>query len=94
MFDMIVWPYSVSIISFHLIFCLFVFSNEKKFLLSGLKVKRFPTWHERQAAFVSSVKEFIVKMSPELESVEVKFVRSLRVDPKLYLEVECGGPFQ
>jgi hypothetical protein len=40
------------------------------------------------------VKEFIVKMSPELESVEVKFVRSLRVDPKLYLEVECGGPFQ
>jgi hypothetical protein len=59
-----------------------------------LKVKRFPTWHERQAAFVSSVKEFIVKMSPELDSVEVKFVRSLRVDPKLYLEVKCGGPFQ
>jgi hypothetical protein len=79
---------------FEIFFHLYLFSNEKKFLLSGLKVKRFPTWHERQAAFVSSVKEFVVKMSPELESVEVKFVRSLRVDPKLYLEVECGGPFQ
>jgi hypothetical protein len=81
------------------LFCTYVFffffhRNEKKFLLSELQVKRFPTWHERQAAFVSSVKEFVVKLKPDFESVEIKFVRSLRVDPKLYLEVECGNPFQ
>jgi hypothetical protein len=68
--------------------------NEKKFLISGLQVKRFPTWHERHAAFVSAVKEYLIKMNPEFEFIEVKFVRSIRVDPKLYLEVECGGPFQ
>ncbi len=70
------------------------YRNEKKFLISGLQVKRFPTWHERQAAFVSAVKEYLIKMNPEFETIEVKFVRSIRVDPKLYLEVECGSPFQ
>jgi hypothetical protein len=80
----------VKFISFHL----FILRNEKKFLLCGLKVGRFPTWHERQAAYVAAVKEFLLKMKPEFSEVEVKFVQSIRVDPKLYLDVECGNAYQ
>jgi hypothetical protein len=29
------------------------------------------------------------KLKPEFESMEIKFVRSLRVDPRLFLAVEC-----
>jgi hypothetical protein len=57
-------------------------------------VGRFPNWHERQAAYVAAVKEFLLKMKPEFSEVEVKFVRSIRVDPKLYLDVECGNAYQ
>ncbi len=71
-----------------------MFRNEKKFLLCGLKVGRFPTWHERQAAYISAVKEFLLKLKPEMAEVEVKFVRSIRVEPKLYLDVECGNAYQ
>jgi len=68
----------------------FVFNrNESQFLLGGLKVDNKPTWHERQAAYKAAVKAFLVKMKPEFESLEVKFVRSLRVDPRLFLAVEC-----
>jgi hypothetical protein len=48
-----------------------------------------PTWHERQAAYKAAVKSFLVKLNPDFESLEVKFVRSLRVDPRLFLAVEC-----
>jgi hypothetical protein len=70
------------------------FRNENKFLLSGLKLQKYQTWHERQAAYVAAVKDFVVKMKPDFTNVEVKFVRSMRVEPRLYLAVECGNPFQ
>jgi hypothetical protein len=73
---------------------LHIFRNEKKFLLCGLKVGQFLTWHERQAAYVEAVKAFLLKMKLEFSEVEVKFVRSIRVDPKLYLDVECGNAYQ
>jgi len=68
--------------------------NENKFLLSGLKVAKHQTWHERQAAYVTAVKECLVKMNPDFETIEVKFVRSMRVEPRLYLSVECATVFQ
>jgi hypothetical protein len=68
--------------------------HENKFLISGLKLQKFPTWHERQAAYVSAVKAFVLKMNPDFTSVEIKFVRSMRVEPRLYLSVECGSVFQ
>jgi hypothetical protein len=40
------------------------------------------------------VKEFLLKMNPEFAEVAVKFVKSIRVDPKLYLDVECGNAYQ
>jgi len=63
-------------------------------LLCGLEVGRFPTWHERQAAYVAAVKKLLLQMKPEFAEVEVKFVRSIRVKPKLYLDVECGNAYQ
>ncbi len=59
-----------------------------------MEVGKFPTWHERQAAYVAAVKELLLKMKPEFSEVEVKFVRSIRVNPKLYLDVECGNAYQ
>jgi hypothetical protein len=64
-------------------------SNESQFLLGGLKVDNKPSWHERQAAYKAAVKSFLVRMKPEFETLEIKFVRSLRVDPRLFLAVEC-----
>ncbi len=63
--------------------------NESQFLLGGLKVDNKPTWHERQLAYKSAVKAFLVKLKPEFETLEIKFVRSLRVDPRLFLAVGC-----
>jgi hypothetical protein len=40
------------------------------------------------------MKAFLLKLKPEFSEVEVKFVRSIRVDPKLYLDVECGNAYQ
>jgi hypothetical protein len=65
--------------------------NKSQFLLGGLKVDNKPTWHECQAAYKAAVKAFLVKMRPEFESLEIKFVRSLRVDPRLFLAVECAN---
>ncbi len=64
-------------------------SNESQFLLGGLKVDNKPTWHERQSAYKAAVKACLKKLKPEFESMEIKFVRSLRVDPCLFLAVEC-----
>jgi len=68
--------------------------NEKKFVVSGLEVSMFPTWHERQSAYVAAVKSFVVKIGVDVDSVEIKFVRSFRTKPKLFLDVECGNAVQ
>ena len=54
----------------------------------------YPSWHERQSAYVASVKAFIVKIGVDADEVEVKFVRSFRTKPKLFLDVECGSVLQ
>ncbi len=71
-----------------------VFRNEKKFVVSGLEVSMYPTWHERQSAYVAAVKAFVVKLGVDVDSVEIKFVRSFRTKPKLFLDVECGNAAQ
>ncbi len=68
--------------------------NESKFLLGGLKVDNKPSWAERQAAYTTAVKSFLVKLNPEFEQIEPKFVRSMRVDPRLFLIVECKSVFE
>ncbi len=68
--------------------------NEKKFVVSGLEVSMYPTWHERQSAYVAAVKAFVVKIGVDVDSVEIKFVRSFRTKPKLFLDVECGNAAQ
>ncbi len=68
---------------------MFYCSNECQFLLGGLKIDNKPSWHERQEAYKAGVKSFLVKMKPEFETIGIKFVRSLRVDPRLFLAVEC-----
>ncbi len=70
------------------IHCL-LFRNETKFLLGGLKVDNKPTWQERQNAYMEAVKAFLLKLNQEFGEVQIKFVRSLRVDPRLFLVVEC-----
>ena len=54
----------------------------------------YPTWHERQSAYVAAVKAFVIKLGIEADSVEIKFVRSFRTKPKLFLDVECGNVSQ
>ncbi len=73
---------------------LFLTRNESKFLLGGLKVDNKPTWAERQSAYKTAVKAFLIKLNPEFEKIEPKFVRSMRVDPRLFLIVECQSIFE
>jgi hypothetical protein len=68
--------------------------NEKKFVISGLEVAMQPTWHERQSAYVTAVKAMVVKLGIEPDAVEIKFCRSFRTKPKLFLDVECGSVAQ
>ncbi len=68
--------------------------NESKFLVGGLKVENKPSWAERQAAYKSAVKTFLIKLSPDFEKIEPKFVRSMRVDPRLFLVVECQSVYE
>jgi hypothetical protein len=72
-------------------FCL---RNESQFLLGGLRVDNKPSWLERQAAYKTAVRAFLMKLKPEFESIEIKFVRSLRVDPRLFLAVDCKSPLE
>jgi len=53
-----------------------------------------PTWHERQSAYVTAVKAFVIKLGVEPDAVEIKFCRSFRTKPKLFLDVECGSVAQ
>ncbi len=75
-------------------FFFFVFRNEKKFVVSGLEVAMYPTWHERQLSYVAAVKAFVVKLGVDIDAVEIKFVRSFRTKPKLFLDVECASVSQ
>ena len=54
----------------------------------------YPTWHERQSSYVAAVKAFVVKLSVDIDAVEIKFVRSFRTKPKLFLDVECASVSQ
>ncbi len=69
---------------------LLYFSHENRFLIAGLKVKKLPDWAARQAAYLTAVKEFLVKLKPEFSTLPVLFVRAIRYDPKLLLSVECA----
>ncbi len=71
-----------------------IYRNEKKFVISGLEVAMQPTWHERQSAYVTAVKAFVIKLGIEPNAVEIKFCRSFRTKPKLFLDVECGSVAQ
>ncbi len=59
-----------------------------------MKVDNRPSWAERQSAYMSAVKTFLTKLNPEFEQIEPKFVRSMRVDPRLFLIVECKNVFE
>ncbi len=69
----------------------YICRNEKKFVISGLEVTMQPTWHDRQSAYVTAVKAFMIKLGVEPDAVEIKFCRSFRTKPKLFLYVECGS---
>jgi len=70
---------------------LLIHRNEKKFVISGHEVAMQPTWHERQSAYVTAVKAMVVKLGIDPDAVEIKFCRSFRTKPKLFLDVECGS---
>ncbi len=53
-----------------------------------------PTWQERQEAFMTAVKAFLTKLKPEFEEIKIKYVRSMRVNPRLFLVVECNNTFE
>ncbi len=57
--------------------------------MAGLKVAKNSAWAERQAAYLTAVKDFLVKIKPEFADLPVSFVRAVRHDPKLILSVEC-----
>jgi hypothetical protein len=57
-------------------------------------VERKATWEERQSAYLGAVREFVVKLKPEFATVQIKFVKSIHYDPKLFLSVECGNAEQ
>ncbi len=67
--------------------------NEHRFLLAGLKVPKHSDWTARQAAYLSAVKEFLLKLNPDFSSIEVTFVKALNVgrkeDKRLFLSVDC-----
>ncbi len=66
-----------------------LFSHENQFLVAGLKVGKLPSWTERQAAYLSAVKEFLKKLNPEFADLPISYVKAIRYDPKLLLSVEC-----
>jgi hypothetical protein len=78
----------------HIIF--FVIRNEHRFLLAGLKIEKNADWAARQAAYLTAVKAFLVKLKPDFSTeVEVKFVRVTNVgrgqETRLFLSVDCGS---
>ena len=65
------------------------YSHENQFLVAGLKVGKLPSWTERQAAYLSAVKDFLKKLKPEFLDLPISYVKAIRYDPKLLLSVEC-----
>jgi hypothetical protein len=63
-------------------------------LIAGLDVGKKPSWEERQAAYLTAVKEFLIKLKPEFSALPVKYVKAIRYEPRLLLSVECGKPKQ
>ncbi len=64
------------------------------FVISGLEIAMYPTWHEHQSSYVAAVKAFIVKLGIDIDQVKVKIVRSFRTKLKLFLDVKCGSVTQ
>ena len=89
-----IYVYAMLLLCVDIFFVLLYFRNEKKFVISGLEVAMQPTWHERQSAYVTAVKAMVVKLNIEPDAVEIKFCRSFRTKPKLFLDVECGSVAQ
>ena len=89
-----IYIYAMLLLAWIYVFCIIIFRNEKKFVISGLEVAMQPTWHERQSAYVTAVKAMVVKLNIEPDAVEIKFCRSFRTKPKLFLDVECGSVAQ
>jgi hypothetical protein len=58
--------------------------------LAGLKVDKKPTWTERQAVYLTTVKNFLAKINPDFAELPVVFVKAIRFEPKLILSVECA----
>jgi len=52
-------------------------------------VGKLPSWTERQAAYLSAVKDFLKKLKPEFLDLPISYVKAIRYDPKLLLSVEC-----
>jgi hypothetical protein len=48
-----------------------------------------PSWTERQAAYLSAVKEFVKKLKPEFADLPILYVKGIHYAPKLLLSVEC-----
>ncbi len=50
-------------------------------------------WTARQAAYLSAVKELLLKLNLDFSSIEVTFVKALNVgrkeDKRLFLSVDC-----
>ncbi len=62
--------------------------------MAGLDVGKKPSWEERQAAYMTAVKEFLVKLKPEFATLPVAYVKAIRYEPRLLLSVECAKPKQ
>ncbi len=63
-------------------------------MIAGLDVGKKPSWEERQAAYLTAVKEFLIRLKPEFSALPVKYVKAIRYEPRLLLSVECGKPKQ
>jgi hypothetical protein len=82
--------------TFLLYFALLFIRNEHRFLLAGLKLEKLADWAARQAAYLTAVKELLVKLRPEFATeVDIKFVRAVSLgrgqDARLFLSVDCGS---
>jgi hypothetical protein len=64
---------------------------ENQFVIAGLSITKADTWQDRQASYVKASKEFLVKLSPALAPVMIKFCRVVSSTPRLFLNVECDS---
>jgi len=57
-------------------------------------VEKKPSWEERQAIYMATVKAFLTKLKPEFATLPIVFVKGIRFEPKLLLSVDCAKPKQ